>query len=247
VMLWIALVAWVATFWRGAIASIVSLVLIWGAMTVLLPAGAALLLEVIHPAPSRIGYIDSSRQAMDSFYGDEPTVHAAWLARFPQFAAVSAEMIKSAEVKRFARDDYYRQQLKVQRDLFDIRTRAVLDASDRLRLLSPSMMLDGMLQTIAGSDLSRHTAFIDAADAYSERLRRYFEPLALANAAAPRRSCPECPGRLNFTSYDDVPAFEPVVDTSAGLRWSLGTSLYLSILVVAISLLVRRRLREWPL
>lgn len=247
VMLWISLAALVATFWRGAIASIVTLIFIWGAMTVLLPAGAALLLEVIHPAPSRIGYIDSSRQAMDGFYGDEPKVHAAWLAQFPQFATTSPEMIKSAEVKRFARDDYYRRQLMPQRNLFDSRTRAVLDASDRLRLLSPSMMLDGMLQTVAGSDMNRHVKFIAAADAYSERLRRYFEPLALSNAAAPRRICPECPGRLNFTRYDDVPTFEPAVDTGTGLRWSLGTSVYLTILVVAIGLLMRRRLRQWPL
>jgi len=247
VMLWIALAALVATFWRGAIASVISLILIWGAMTVLLPAGAALLLEVIHPAPSRIGYIDASREVMDRFYGDEPKVHAAWLARFPAFGAKSAEMLPSPEVKRFARDDYYRRQLVAQRDLFDSRTNAVLAASDRLRLLSPSMMLDGMLQTVAGSDMTRHVTFIAAADAYSERLRRYFEPLALANAAAPRRSCPECPGRLNFTRYDDVPAFEPALDASAGLRWSLGTSLYLTILVVSISLLARRRLGEWPL
>lgn len=246
VLLWTALAALIVTFWRGAIVSIVTLILIWGAMTVLLPATAALLLEVTHPAPSRIGYIESSRQAMDGFYGEEPAVHAAWLARFPQYAAASAEMIKSPAVKRFARDDYYRQQLLGQGNLFDTRTRAILASSDRLRLLSPSMMLDGMLQTVAGTDISRHTTFTAAADAYSERLRRYFEPLALANAADPRRSCPECPGRLNFTRYDEVPAFEPEVDASAGVRWSLWTCLYLALLVVSIGLLAHRRLREWP-
>jgi hypothetical protein len=88
---------------------------------------------------------------------------------------------------------------------------------------------------------------VAAADAYSERLRRYFEPLALANVAHAQRSCPECPGRLNFTRYDEVPAFVPEVDLGAGLRWSAWTCLYLAILVVSFGLLALRRLREWPL
>jgi ABC-2 type transport system permease protein len=248
VLLWIALAAWVATFWRGAIASIVTLMLVWGAMTLLVPAVAALSLEIIHPAPSRIGYIDASRQAMDGFYGDESKVHATWLARrFPDIAAASPEVVKSAEVKRFARDDHYRQQLVPQRNAFETRTRAVLASSDRLRLLSPAMMLDGMLQAVAGTDMTRHTEFIAAADAYGEQLRRYFEPLALNNAVNPQRSCPDCPGRLNFTRYDEVPEFQPRADVINGLHWSLWTCLYLALVFSVISILARRRLHEWPL
>ncbi|GFE79284.1 hypothetical protein GCM10011487_12840 [Steroidobacter agaridevorans] len=247
VLLWIALAAWTASFWRGAISSIVTLVLFWATMTVLLPAGAALLVEVIHPAPSRIAYIDSSREAMDGFYGDEAEVHAAWFSRFPNFATAAPDAVKSAEVKRFARDDYYRRSLLPQREQFEARTQAVLTTSDWLRLLSPAMMLDNMLQTAAGTDIRRHANFLASADAYSERLRRFFEPLALANAADPRRSCEQCPGRLNFTRYDDVPVFEPDADISAGLRWSVWTCLYLAALVALFSVAASRRLREWPM
>ena len=247
VALWITLAAWVATFWRGAVGSIVTLVLMWGAMTLLLPAAAALLVDVVHPAPSRIDYIDASRQATDGFYGDEPKVHAVWLARFPEFAAASPDLVKRPEVKRFARDDYYRRSLLPQRRQFESRVRNVLATSDRLRVLSPAMMLDGALQAVAGTDMNRHTVFIADADAYSERLRRYFEPLTLASAANPQRICPDCPGRLNFTRYDEVPAFEPENDLTAGVRWSVWTCLYLAALTGAVSLLTRRRLREWPL
>jgi ABC-2 type transport system permease protein len=247
VLLWIALAAWIASFWRGAVSSIVSLVLLWTTMTVLLPAGAALLVEVIHPAPSRIAYIDSSREAMDGFYGDQSEVHAAWFSRFPEISTAAPEAVESVEVKRFARDDYYRRSLLPQREQFESRTRAVLTTSDWLRLLSPAMMLDNTLQTAAGTDIRRHANFLASADAYSERLRRFFEPLALANAANPRRSCEQCPGRLNFDRYDDVPAFEPDVDVSAGLRWSAWTCLYLAALVTLLSVVARRRLREWPL
>lgn len=243
VVLWISLAAWIASLWRGAIGSIVTLMLIWATVTVLLPAGAALLVEVTHPAPSRIAYIDSSRQAMDGFYGDEAKVHAAWLARFPEF---EPGVVTSAEVKRFARDDYYRRALLPQRERFDSRALAVLNTSDWLRLLSPAMMLDNMLQTAAGTDIRRHTSFLASADAYSERLRRFFEPLALTNAAHPQRNCEQCPGRLNFTRYDLVPAFEPDLDISAGLRWSTWTCLYLGILVIVLIAGAVRRLRDWP-
>lgn len=247
VLLWIAFSAWVATLWRGAIGSIITLTLLWGAMTVLLPALASLLVEVAHPPPSRIAYIDSSRRAMDGFYADEAQVHAAWLARFPEFASLSTKMLKSPEVKRFARDDYYRQSLMPQRLVFDAYARAVLDTSDYLRALSPAMMLDGALQALAGADMRRHADFIAAADAYSEQLRRYFEPLALANAAAPERRCRECPGRLNFTRYDDVPKFAPDVNEAAGLRQSAWTCLYLALLTLALAALARQRLQGWPL
>lgn len=247
VLLWIALAAWVATLWRGAIGSIVTLVLTWAAMTVLMPAAAALLVELIHPAPSRVAYIDSSRRAMNSFYGDEPRVHAAWLARFPKYSNVAADLVKSPEVKRFARDDYYRSALLPEREQFEARTRTALGLSDGLRLLSPAMMLDGMLQTVAGTDMARHTSFLAEADAYSERLRRYFEPLALANAANPERTCPQCPGRLNFSRYNDVPSLKPNLDLTAGVRAGLWTCLYLAAIVITLTLLVRRRLAEWPL
>jgi ABC-2 type transport system permease protein len=246
ILLWIVLAAAVATLWRGAIASIVTLTLLWGAFTLLLPAAAALLIEVAQPSPSRIAYIDSSRQVMDSFYGDEAQVHAAWLARFPEFVPLASDMLKSPEVKRFARDDYYRQSLLPQRQSFDAHTRAVLGASDALRLLSPAMMLDDALQSVAGSDLRRHADFIAAADAYSERLRRYFEPLALANVAHPSRACPDCPGRMNFTRYDEVPIFEAEVDESVGLRRAAVACLYLTVMVLVASLLAQRRLRQWP-
>jgi ABC-2 type transport system permease protein len=247
VLLWIALSAWAATLWRGAIGSIITLTLLWGATTVLLPALASLLVEVVHSPPSRIAYIDSSRQAMDGFYADEAQVHAAWLTRYPEFASLSAEMVKSPEVKRFARDGYYRQSLMPQRLAFDAHARAVLDTSDYLRALSPAMMLDGALQAVAGADMRRHADFIAAADAYGEQLRRYFEPHALSNVASAKRSCPECPGRLNFTRYDDVPKFDPNVDEAAGLRQSAWTCLYLALLTLALGALARRRLQQWPL
>jgi ABC-2 type transport system permease protein len=246
VLLWISLSAWVASLWRGAIGSIVTLMLIWATMTVLLPASAALLVDAIHPAPSRIAYIDSSRQAMDGFFGDEAEVHAAWFARFPEFSKAAPDAVKSAEVKRFARDDYYRRALLPDREQFESRTHAVLTTSDWLRLLSPAMMLDNMLQTAAGTDIRRHASFLDSADVYSERLRRFFEPLALTNAAHPQRSCETCPGRLNFTRYEDVPTFKPDMDASAALRWSTWTCLYLGILVTLFSWVASRRLREWP-
>ena len=247
VVFWIAVAAFVATLWRGAVDSIAILVLIWAGVTILLPASAAIAVDLVHPGPSRIGYIDASRQAMDGFYGDETAVHAKWLARFPALASTAPTTVKSPEVKRFARDAYYRDALAPGRAAFIAHDQAVLALGDRLRLLSPAMMLDGTLQAVAGTDTRRHLAFVGAADAYGERLRRYFEPLALNNAAFPKRVCPQCPGRLNFTRHDEVPDFAAMIDEAAGRRAIGWTMLYLALLTGAVALLTGRRLREWPL
>lgn len=246
VLFWVALSVLVASYWRGAVASVATLVLIWGALTVLVPTMVALAIATALPTPSRIAYIDASRKAMDGFYRDEATAYAGWIARFPQYADRTPEMVKSPEVKRFARDAYYRKALLPERDAFAANGVATGRAAELARFLSPAMMLDGAVQAAAGTDDERHVAFVAAADAYSERLRRWFEPLALANAAEPRRSCPACPGRLNFNRYDDVPRFVPVAETGRGARWIGFGILYLAAAAALLAAWAARRLRAWP-
>jgi ABC-2 type transport system permease protein len=246
VLFWVALSVLVASYWRGAVASVATLVLIWGALTVLVPTTVALAITTALPTPSRIAYIDASRKAMDGFYRDEATAYADWIARFPQYADRTPEMVKSPEVKRFARDAYYREALLPERDAFAAHSAAAGRAAELSRLLSPAMMLDGAVQAAAGTDGERHIAFVAAADAYGERLRRWFEPLALANAAEPRRSCAACPGRLNFNRYDDVPRFVPVAETGRSEWWSGFGILYLAAATVLLAAWATRRLRAWP-
>lgn len=247
VLFWIALSAVVATFWRGAVASIAVLVLAWAGITVLAPGVATFVIDLAHPAPSRIAYIDASRQAMDRFYGDETAAHSAWLRqRYPQLAASNPEVAKSPDVKRFARDAFYRDALRARRAAFLAHSDDVLAWSDGLRLISPAMMIDGALQTAAGTDARRHVGFIAATDAYTEHLRRYFQPLALNNAANPIRVCTQCPGRLNFLRYEEVPKFRPTIDERPGRQAVLATCLYLGLLVGGLAATAARRMREWP-
>jgi ABC-2 type transport system permease protein len=246
-LFWVALCAVVATFWRGAVASIAILVLAWAGITVLAPGVATFVIDLAHPAPSRIAYIDASRQAMDRFHGDETAAHSAWLRRrYPQLAASNPDVAKSPDVKRFARDAFYRDALRPRRAAFLAHGDDVLAWSDALRLISPAMMVDGALQTAAGADARRHQAFIAATDAYTEQLRRYFQPLALDNAANPIGACAQCPGRLNFLRYDEVPKFRPTVDERPGQRAVLTTCLYLGLLVGGLAAIAARRMRDWP-
>jgi ABC-2 type transport system permease protein len=247
VLFWVALSVLVASYWRGAVASVATLVLTWGALTVLVPTMVALAIVTALPTPSRIAYIDASRKTMDGFYRDEATAYAGWIARFPQYADHASEMVKSPEVRRFARDAYYREALLPERDAFAVQSAAAGRAAELSRLLSPAMMLDGAVQAAAGTDIGRHIAFVAAADAYGERLRRWFEPLALANAAQPRRSCPACPGRLNFDGFDDVPRFVPVTDTGHGARRIVFAILYLAAAAALLATWTARRLRTWPI
>jgi hypothetical protein len=82
---------------------------------------------------------------------------------------------------------------------------------------------------------------------YAARLRAFFEPVALNNAARGEKwSCGACPGRLNFVDYDRVPRFEPdkVANVLTGLTLAYVFVIWLA--AALLTLLAARRLREWP-
>lgn len=246
-LFWVALCALVASFWRGAVQSMAILVLSWAAMTVVLPAVAALLSAALWPAPSRIAYIDRSRaladEVPDSYEWEAGATR--WLADRPELGPARPETIRSAEVGRMAHDSYFRARLAPQRQAFAAHTQRMIRAADVSRLLSPASMLDGGLQKLAQTDVASQVAFEHAADWFSQTLRGHFEPLILANIGRDR-PCAACPGRLNFAAYDAVPRFlhreEP--DNRRAL-WIV--SAYLLAVSMITALWAGRRLVRWPL
>jgi len=127
-----------------------------------------------------------------------------------------------------------------------------LDAPVAARLLNEAglsdeaqLVLDGALQRLAGTDARRQRLFLADADRHAEALRSWFGPRVLTNIGKPL-ACEGCPGRLNFSAYDAVPAFRPAVPP-LGLGSAALAALYLSAVTAVLALLARRRLKRWPL
>jgi ABC-2 type transport system permease protein len=242
-LFWIALCAAAVSLWRGAVAALATLVLGWAAMTVLLPAVGALLLDLVHPAPSRTAYVDESRIVAERI-ADADDAGPQWFATRADLVRINPGAGESSEVGRFARDSLNRSSLLDSRKRFEAHALQAAAKTSLIRLLSPALVFDGALQELAGTDPHAHLRFMASADDHAEALRRWFEPRVVANVGQPR-ACEACPGRLNFNAYDQVPRFKPA---ATGERFA---SQYLALLYLLGALLVagafaRSRFAVWP-
>lgn len=244
---WIAASAAVATLRKGAVVSMALMVVVWMVVTTLLPAAAALAMDTTAVPPSRINYIDVSRAAMETYTKDPDHVAREWLSKQPSLHATGRDLAEMAEVKRLARDDFYRQSLHSVRGSFDAYQRRVIELADAMRWLSPAMNLQDALQSAAGTDARRHVSFVAQADAYGQALRAFFEPRILRQAIDPKPICDGCSAWLDFTEYDQVPTFVPAFERDRSVGLAMSALAHLLILTAALTALAAVRLRSWRL
>ena len=208
-LFWVALTTLVASR-GGVVASYLRLVSIWVVLTFVVPAAGALLIEQTAPAPRALAYLDELRRINNMTPSERDAVFTAYVSARPEYGAIAAS-IKSVT--------YATKQIAVQQAVERraaeggaAMARAVDMAGAQaglVRWLSPAMVLDTMLQQAAGTGIERHREFLLAARAYTDRLRAFFWPRALAEAARPTQACPGCAGRMNFTAHREIPRFEP--------------------------------------
>lgn len=237
---WSGLTAVVASR-MGAVASCMLLLSLWTAFTFFIPSANALILEMAHPSPSRLQYLDDLRRESNLKPAQRDAIFNAYLAAQPSYAAAAG---------RIEKVPYATKQIAIQTELerrLSPRTSAMATArsdagrsADILRWLSPALVLDAVLQAAAGTDAVRHEAFLRRTRAYTEDLRAFFWPRALKEAARPFTPREQCAGRLNFTDHDKIPRF--IADSpleGVPERIANGT-LYLWLLAAAAVFLVWR-------
>jgi ABC-2 type transport system permease protein len=172
-------------------------------------------------------------------------VTAAWLAARAPGDADRPDLRETPQIRRLARDAFYDAALTPYRAAMQARAEAAATWSARLGLLSPATALALSLDTAAGTDATRHAAFLAAASAYRQSLREFFEPRILAQEVRPVPSCPGCPARLDFTAYEAVPRFPALVAADAVRGQALVGALTLWGMALALTALARRRLSVW--
>lgn len=246
ILFWIGLSLLVVSFWRGAIISTATLVLLWIGFTALVPALSAFVLQATYPSPSRLAYTDEMRLIADRVANDKDAVISEYTAANPEYAQADKGFAKSNELSKIALQSAIEAQIAPHTRPFSTHRDEIMGAANKLRLLSPALMLDQTLQTAAGTDARRHASFVYSAVSYRDRLRAFLWPKALQQAAYPRtKACVQCPGRLAFNEFDQVPNYQPLANETVVGRVSWG-ALYLwmaTLLVIAAAL---ARLRRWP-
>ncbi len=227
---WTTLGAWVGTLPLDTVRTALALAGAWLMVVVLLPAVANVSLELRHPQPSRIEYVDAMRAATDAARAEGSAVLAQYLEDHPEMAGEDVDF-----------DDFFAQRLLVQERVQD----ALQPLSERfeqqrqarsrqvaaLRLLSPAMLAMDGLADAAGTGEARQQDFQRQVQAQHETWREFFMPRVLTGEA--------------FLDHDAIPGFERTEESASSLLARAAIPLLLpTLLATFFTTLALRRSRR---
>lgn len=173
-LFWLAVAALVNTFARSAAAAATAAGAAWVLLVLVLPTLLNVVVESLHPSPSRAELVAEAREAaadaerrgnelVSSFYRDHPELAPPGLQAdmLSRMMAVQDEVGRAMEpVKaRFAQAS-----LEQQREV------------ERWRFASPAIAANEALTDLAGTGYWRHRAFQEQVDAFKEQLLAFYEP-----------------------------------------------------------------------
>jgi len=220
-MFWLALAVFVNSWGRSSAANALTLVGFWLALLVVLPGLASVAVDTIYPSPSRVELVNLARAATTDAESRTAAVEGDHGKRPPTSARRSMAMQAALEkqigpvLMRF-REQHRRQQAMV----------------DKLRFLSPAIMLNEGLSDIAGSSVGRHQHFSGQVDVFHGRLKQFFAERVQSRA------------HLTADDYDAMPRFDYREPPDSELTQRVGASLLALALAIASMLaLARARLR----
>jgi ABC-2 type transport system permease protein len=211
---WTALAVLAVSFRRGSAFTALVLAAAWLILVVLIPWLINLAAATLHPLPSRTSYVLAVRAA-NEFVEPEAKRYellARYLGDHPELApAAGASQAMHYTAANIAATQEVEARLRPVQARFDeqlARQQALVDAS---QWLSPAVLAQQGFVEIAGAGWPRHRWFLRLAEAYSDELRRYFNPLVLS-------------GRFEFRAFDDWPRFtwsEPAGETATRVSAAL--------------------------
>lgn len=176
-LFWFGLALLVNTRGQSSATNALQLAGAWLLFVVLLPSSANALATTLYPAPSRVEYIQTLRDAADGEMGERSRLMAAFYEDHPELARGNA-------VTR-------REEFALTKEQLNQRTEAALRPLNErfaaqlarqqnfvngFRFLSPALLLQDTLYDIAGAGAARHRHFTWLADRFHRQWQDYFYP-----------------------------------------------------------------------
>jgi ABC-2 type transport system permease protein len=186
----------------------------------------------LYPVPSRVQMIQAMRVASDEANAEGSTLLARYYEDHPELATGDAQQAMNdfnmvrvavgAEVERRVRPvlDRYTEQLSAQQQIVG-----------RARFLSPAVLMQDILNDIAGTGPARHREFMKQVEGFHARWREHFVRLVFQRA------------RVN--DFSDIPRFvfaeEPLATVAARVAVSMLGLLVPAVILIVAGLLYLRR------
>jgi ABC-2 type transport system permease protein len=235
-MLWLAIIAYVATRNRSGESNIVQLLLCWAGLTLIVPAAVTATAEAIYPPPSRLAYLADARQIEIATERAVDTAASSSFLDHPELVVSNA-----SEMPAYLRTAFF------VTSTVDDATRPVLDefestASRRdealalVRYASPAIIAHGVFNEAAGSSSTRHRRYMAQARAYKAAYAERAGPYIAAGQLMPLERVTSFP-RFRFR---DMPF-------SAVVGGALPALVFLALAAAALLASADRRLRRFRL
>ncbi len=229
---WAALALWVGTLPLDGARSALALAFAWLLFVVLIPSVSQVALDLAHPQPSRMAYVDAMRAATDVARAEGSETLARYLEDHPELAGETVDL-----------DDFFAQRLLVQERVedelaplaaaFEAQRAARAGQAAWLRLASPALLAMDGLADAAGTGEPRHRHFMDQVHGFHEQWHAFFAPRVLSGE--------------RFFDHEGVPGFiyekEPL---SRLLPRSMLLLASTSVFVLILGWLALRRCRSLP-
>lgn len=199
---WFALAIFVASLGRNSATNATILAGAWLALVVVLPSLFNMAVTTLYPVPSRVEMVQAMRVASDEANAEGAKLLAGYYEDHPELAVGGAEQaMTDFNVIRVAVNDDVERRVRPVVDRYDQQIARQQATVERLRFLSPAVLMQDALNDVAGSGVPRHRRFMDQVAAYHAEWRGFFTPLIFRKAAV--------------TDFDATPRFA-FAEESAG-------------------------------
>ncbi len=211
---------------------------VWLALVVLAPSAVNAVATSLHPAPSRVEYIQALREAsegeaaargkiMAAFYEDHPELAAQnganRLTRRDEFTLTRERLNKRTEELMQPLATRFEQQLTRQQAFVN-----------RFRFLSPAILMQQALYDIAGTGVPRYRHFMAQVDRYHREWKGFFNPLIA------RRQL------ISTSEFSRVPAYRYVEESAGSLVWRTFVPFFsLSLMTLGLAFISLRAYRRY--
>ncbi|CAD6878846.1 hypothetical protein [Methylomonas albis] len=232
-LFWFSCAFWVNTRGKSTAENGLLLAGLWLLFVVVLPGCLNLSLKQWYPLPSRMEYIDASREATIEVGKRKTELLGKYLIdhpdRVPNTQSVNVDDFIQT---RIALDEETERVLAPGQAEFDEQQRHQRDFVERLRFLSPAIVYQQFVHQLTGQGQDHQQAFLAAVADYHRRLRAFYFPRFTLDTPT-------------FSEYDAIPQFQqPPVSIEEHVSQLLGACAGLSLPMWLLVIGGWRRLRR---
>lgn len=231
---WLAVALVVGSRGSGSAATAMTVTGVWLVLTVVVPAAVSFAVTTWYPMPSRVQMVQAMREASDAASARGSAVLARYFEAHPDLLPDGEQYVADAAATRAAVADEVRRLTQPVAEAFDAQAARQRAAADRLRYLSPTLLLRDLLDDVAGTGAARYAQFREQVSAFHAGWVAHFTDMAVT--------------RRPVEHLEAVPTFAFVDETvGAVARRSTPPLALLAIAVLVLGWWSGRNIQRYPL